>query len=153
MKRKPVWRDRSLQQSVRCAHGIVVVPRLEHATGDNRDVVARMTREMALDERRVRHDVVIDEQHDVTGSDGHAVVHRRRNRRHVAMDQCDRAAFVVRGELFVASVEHGTTKRITRTATQERSPEWAPDGKSIYFAGERDGSWNLYRVSLGHEAV
>jgi len=60
-------------------------------------------------------------------------------------------AFVVRGELFVASVEHGTTKRITNTATQERSPEWAPDGKSIYFAGERDGSWNLYRVTLGHE--
>jgi len=58
-------------------------------------------------------------------------------------------AFIVRGELFVASVEHGTTKRLTRTATQERSPSWAPDGKSIYFAGERDGSWNLYRVSLG----
>ncbi|MHC4953985.1 MAG: S41 family peptidase [Planctomycetota bacterium] len=57
-------------------------------------------------------------------------------------------AFVVRGELFVASVEHGTTRRITRTATQERSPSWAPDGKALYFAAERGGSWNLYRASL-----
>ena len=58
-------------------------------------------------------------------------------------------AFIVRGELFVASVEHGTTRRLTRTPTQERSPSFAPDGKTIYYAGERDGSWNIYRVSLG----
>ncbi|MEM8884538.1 MAG: S41 family peptidase [Planctomycetota bacterium] len=57
-------------------------------------------------------------------------------------------AFIVRGELFVASVEHGTTRRLTHTSTQERSPSWAPDGEAIYFAGEREGSWNLYRVRL-----
>ncbi|MHC4939795.1 MAG: S41 family peptidase [Planctomycetota bacterium] len=57
-------------------------------------------------------------------------------------------AFTVRGELFCASIEHGTTRRLTATASQERSPSWAPDGKTIYFAGERDGAWNLYKVSL-----
>ncbi len=63
----------------------------------------------------------------------------------------DEVAFVVRGELFAASVDHGTTRRLTHTPQQERSITWAPDGRSIYFAGERDGSWNLYRISLGHK--
>lgn len=57
-------------------------------------------------------------------------------------------AFVVRGEVFVASVEHGTTKRITSTPEQERSLSWAPDGKTLYYAGERDGSWNVYAATL-----
>lgn len=60
----------------------------------------------------------------------------------------DEIAFIVRGELFATSVEHGTTRQLTNTPTQERSITWSPDGRSIYFAGERDNSWNLYRVSL-----
>lgn len=63
----------------------------------------------------------------------------------------DEVAFIVRGELFAASVEYGTTRRLTNTPTQERSITWAPDGRTIYFAGERDGSWNLYTVSLDRE--
>mgnify|MGYP001444585667 CR=1 FL=1 len=65
-------------------------------------------------------------------------------------------AFVVRGDVYVASVEHGTTRRITHTVEQERSVAWAPDGKALYYAGERprpDGgatSWNLYRARLAH---
>ncbi|MCC7137152.1 MAG: PD40 domain-containing protein [Planctomycetes bacterium] len=57
-------------------------------------------------------------------------------------------AFVVRGEVFVASVEHGTTKRVTDTPTMERSVAWSPDGKTLYYAGERDGSWNLYASTV-----
>ena len=55
-------------------------------------------------------------------------------------------AFVARGEVFVASVEHGTTRRITDTPGQERSVRFSPDGKSLLYAGERDGSWNVYRT-------
>ena len=54
-------------------------------------------------------------------------------------------AFVARGEVFVASVEHGDTRRITNTPEQERSVSFSPDGKSLLYAGERGGSWNLYR--------
>jgi tricorn protease len=54
--------------------------------------------------------------------------------------------FVARGEVFVASVEHGTTRRITDTPGQERSVSFSPDGKSLLYAGERDGSWNVYRM-------
>lgn len=55
-------------------------------------------------------------------------------------------AFVARGEVFVASVEHGTTRRITDTPGQERSVSFSPDGKSLLYAGERGGSWNVYRT-------
>jgi tricorn protease len=55
-------------------------------------------------------------------------------------------AFVSRGEVFVSSVENGQTKRITNTPQQERSVRWSPDGKSLVYAGERNGSWDVFRV-------
>ena len=57
-------------------------------------------------------------------------------------------AFIVRGEVFVASVERGTTKRVTQTPAQERSLAWAPDGRSIYYSAERGDSWGIWRSSL-----
>ncbi|MDE2275603.1 MAG: PD40 domain-containing protein, partial [Burkholderiales bacterium] len=57
-------------------------------------------------------------------------------------------AFVARGEVFVASTEFGDTKRITDTPEQERSVSFSPDGRHLVFAGEREGSWNLYEASL-----
>ncbi len=56
--------------------------------------------------------------------------------------------FVVRGEVFVTSVDYGTTKRITNTPEQERSVSFSPDGKSLLYASERNGSWNLYQTKL-----
>ncbi len=57
-------------------------------------------------------------------------------------------AFIVRGEVFVASVEHGTTKRITKTPEQERSLAWGKDGKSLYYSAERGTSWGLWKASI-----
>lgn len=56
--------------------------------------------------------------------------------------------FVVRGEVFVTSVEGGITKRITDTPEQERSVSFSPDGRSILYAGERNNIWGLYQTSL-----
>lgn len=56
--------------------------------------------------------------------------------------------FVSRGEVFVSSVEHGTTKRITKTPEMERSVSFSPDGKKIIYASERDGRWNIYETSI-----
>lgn len=55
--------------------------------------------------------------------------------------------FVFRGEVFVTSLDYGTTKQITSTPEQERSVSFSPDGNKILFAGERDESWNIYEVS------
>lgn len=63
----------------------------------------------------------------------------------------DEIAFIIRGEVFVTSVEYGTTKRITNTPEQERSVSFSPDGKSLLYASERDGSWNLYQTTVVRE--
>ena len=60
-------------------------------------------------------------------------------------------AFVVRGEVYVANVEFGTTRRITATPAQERSVTWGKDNRTLYYAGERDNSWNLYRSKLARD--
>ncbi len=60
-------------------------------------------------------------------------------------------AFAVRGEIFVASVEAGTTRRITDTPEQERSLSFRPDGRAILYAAERDRSWQLYATALVRE--
>ena len=60
-------------------------------------------------------------------------------------------AFIKRGEVFVSSIKDGTTKRITNTPEQERSVSFIPDGRAILYAGERNGSWNLYETSLSRE--
>jgi len=57
-------------------------------------------------------------------------------------------AFIARGEVFVTSTEHGTTKRITDTPEQERSVSFSPDGRTLLYASERGGSWKLYRTDL-----
>jgi len=56
--------------------------------------------------------------------------------------------FVVRGEVFVTSVEFATTKRITNTPEQERNVSFSPDGKSVLYASERNGSWNIYETKI-----
>ncbi len=57
-------------------------------------------------------------------------------------------AFIVRGEVFVTSVDFSDTKRITHTPEQERSVSFSPDGKKLLFAGEINDSWNLYEASI-----
>lgn len=59
--------------------------------------------------------------------------------------------FVVRGEVFVTSVDFETTKRITNTPEQERSVSFSPDGKAILYASERNGSWNLFQTKIIRE--
>ena len=57
-------------------------------------------------------------------------------------------AFIVRGDVFVTSVEYGTTRRITNTPDQERDVSYSPDGRSILYSSERNGHWNLYQTTL-----
>lgn len=60
-------------------------------------------------------------------------------------------AFIVRGDIFVASVEYGTTRRITNTPEQERNVSFSPDGKSLLYSAERNGLWNVYQTTLTHK--
>lgn len=61
-------------------------------------------------------------------------------------------AFVVRGDVYVANVEYGTTRQITATPGQERDVVFAPDGRSVIYDSERDGKWQIYRSSIKNPA-
>ena len=52
------------------------------------------------------------------------------------------------GDVYVTSVEYQTTKQITDTPEQERDIDFAPDGRSIVYASERDGVWQIYMAGL-----
>ncbi|MDR0540702.1 MAG: peptidase S41 [Dysgonamonadaceae bacterium] len=57
-------------------------------------------------------------------------------------------ASVMRGEIFVSSVDYKYTKRITESAANDDMPSFAPDGKSLIYASEKSGVWSLYVVKL-----
>ena len=57
-------------------------------------------------------------------------------------------AFVLRGDVYVTSVEYNTTKRITDTPQQERSLSFSPDGRKLVYAAERGKTWGIYMASL-----
>lgn len=56
-------------------------------------------------------------------------------------------AFIARGEVFVAAVDGEFTKRITTTPEQEAFVSFTPDGKSVVYASERDGRWQVFKAS------
>jgi tricorn protease len=57
-------------------------------------------------------------------------------------------AFVVRGDVYVASIEHGDTKRITNTPGQERNVSFSYDGRKLVFAAEGEKSWSLQEATI-----
>ena len=57
-------------------------------------------------------------------------------------------AFIARGEVFVTAVDFSATVRVTDTPEQERSVSYAPDGRSLIYAGNRGGAWTLFETTL-----
>lgn len=60
-------------------------------------------------------------------------------------------AFIHRGEVFVTSVKEGTTRRITNTPEQERNVSFSPDGRTLLYATERNGSWDLFTSTISRK--
>ncbi len=57
-------------------------------------------------------------------------------------------ALIMRGDVFVSSVEYNTTRRITNTPEQERGVCFSKDGRELYYASERKGCWSIYKSEL-----
>ncbi|MDO4320793.1 MAG: S41 family peptidase [Bacteroidales bacterium] len=57
-------------------------------------------------------------------------------------------AFVLRGDVYVTSVEYPTTKRITNTPGQERNISFSKDGRTLVYDSERDGLWQLFTTTI-----
>ena len=66
-------------------------------------------------------------------------------------DDGEEIALISRGEVFATTGEYGSTKQITRTAAAEEGVTVSPDGKTIVYASERTGRWNLYKATLARE--
>ena len=60
-------------------------------------------------------------------------------------------AFILRGDVYVTSTEYKTTKQITNTPQQERNVDFAPNGRSLVYASERDGLWQLYQAKIANK--
>ena len=60
-------------------------------------------------------------------------------------------AFIVRGDVFVTSVEYNTTKQITSTPAAERSVDFGHDNRTIVYASERDGLSQLYIATIARK--
>jgi len=54
----------------------------------------------------------------------------------------------VEGDIYTTVMDYATTKRLTNTPEEEANPTISPDGRTIVFASERGGTWNLYAQSL-----
>ena len=57
-------------------------------------------------------------------------------------------AITVRGDVFVTSIDYKTTQRITNTPEQERGLTFSKDGRTLYYAAERNGHWGIWKTSL-----
>lgn len=57
-------------------------------------------------------------------------------------------AVILRGDVYVTTTDHSTTKRITNTPQQERDLWFSKDGKTLYYSAERNGHWGIWATSL-----
>lgn len=91
--------------------------------------------------------VVIDVVRD---DENNPVIMKRSNgaRGSVVSRDGKQVAFVIRGEVFVTSVEYATTKKVTNTAAAESGVTWHPENRKIAYASERGGNWQLYTAEI-----
>ena len=59
----------------------------------------------------------------------------------------DRVVFAYAGDLWIASREGGSARRLTSHVGDELYPKFSPDGKWIAFTGEYDGNPDVYVIS------
>ena len=60
-------------------------------------------------------------------------------------------AVIVRGEVFVTSADYNTTKQITHTPAREAGLTFSPDNRTLAYASERNGNWELYMAKIARK--
>ena len=60
-------------------------------------------------------------------------------------------AFIARGEVFVTSTDYATTKQIPHTPAREAGLSFAPDNRTLAYASERGGNWQLYLAKIARK--
>jgi tricorn protease len=58
-------------------------------------------------------------------------------------------ATIAEGDIFIRHVDEGQpTRRITDTPARERDLAWSPDGVSLYYSADPDGTDSIFRVGV-----
>ena len=60
-------------------------------------------------------------------------------------------AFVQRGEVFVTATDYATTKQITKTVEAEQGVCFAPDSRTLAYASERNGIWQIFEAKIARK--
>lgn len=60
-------------------------------------------------------------------------------------------ALTLRGEVFVTSADYNTTKQITHTPAAETGVCFSPDNRTLAYASERNGNWQLYLAKIARK--
>lgn len=60
---------------------------------------------------------------------------------------CKEVAVICRGDVYVTTVDLDRTVRVTNTPCQERGLSFSSDGKTLYYASEREGCWSIFKSS------
>lgn len=59
----------------------------------------------------------------------------------------DRVAFTYKGDIYTVLVSGGQALRLTSQSTYESNPVWSPDGRTIAFASDRNGNFDVFTVA------
>lgn len=60
----------------------------------------------------------------------------------------DHIAFAWSGDLWTAAIEGGRATRLTVHPASDSQPRFHPDGKTVFFASNRDGNSQIYSIPL-----
>lgn len=61
-------------------------------------------------------------------------------------------AFTLNGDLYTTMTDYATTKRLTTTPEEETQPNISPDGRTIVYSSERNGTWSIFAMKLQNKA-
>lgn len=104
------------------------------------------TQQMGSTPQKVQIDLIRDDQPQTTNLE-----YSSRATSATVSPDGKQVAFIVRGEVFVTSADYGTTKQITQTAASEAGLSFAPDNRTLAYASERNGNWQLYLAKIARK--
>ena len=61
-------------------------------------------------------------------------------------------AFTLNGDLYTTMTDYATTKRLTTTPEEEAQPNISPDGRTIVYSSERNGTWSIFAMKLQNKS-
>ena len=68
-------------------------------------------------------------------------------RYNVISPQGDKIAFCYKGDVYVVPVGGGRAMQLTTSPSYETTPVWSPDGKTIAFASDRNGNYDIFEIN------